>query len=313
MAMDRDKMLERILHLTLEILFQLTGEDYTVVMKTSSECCQATVSEGWGRPLSPITGPPPHPMKHKVINDQKILELTYKMIELLNGEVPIRCQDVAVYFSMEEWEYLEEHKDLYKDAMMEVPQPLISPGDHVRSSKKHVTSKDFTGDDHDVTQNTHEHQVIIPSITSAPHTTYELCYPVQLVFIPDSLQTVKQIKNESKDVDHQRVQVEETSYSFSQNQKCFPKKSYTVEKSYSCSDCGKCFKQKSDLVNHERIHTGEKPYSCLECNRSFNQKTHLNRHHKIHTGEKPYSCFKCEMRFTQKSNMAQHLKVHKEK
>ncbi|XP_077111460.1 uncharacterized protein LOC143767207 isoform X2 [Ranitomeya variabilis] len=127
MDRDRDKMAERILHLTLEILFRLTGEDYTVVKKTSSEHCQDPVSEGWGRPLSPITGPPPHPLIHEDINDQKILELTYKMIELLTGEVPIRCQDVTVYLSMEEWEYLEGHKDLYQDVMMEVPQPLTSP------------------------------------------------------------------------------------------------------------------------------------------------------------------------------------------
>ncbi|XP_077110164.1 uncharacterized protein LOC143766394 isoform X1 [Ranitomeya variabilis] len=127
MDMDRDKMAERILHLTLEILFRLTGEDYTVVKKTSSGRCQDPVSEGWGRPLSPISGPPPHPLIHEDINDQKILELIYKMVELLTGEVPIRCQDVAVYFSMEEWEYLEGHKDLYKDVMIEVPQPLTSP------------------------------------------------------------------------------------------------------------------------------------------------------------------------------------------
>ncbi|XP_073519551.1 uncharacterized protein [Phyllobates terribilis] len=105
----------------------LHNQDYTVVKKTSSERCQDPVSEGWGRPLSPITRPPPHPLIHEDINDQKILELTYKMIELLTGEVPIVCQDVAVYFSMEEWEYLEGHKDLYKDVMMEVPQPLTSP------------------------------------------------------------------------------------------------------------------------------------------------------------------------------------------
>ncbi|XP_073521689.1 uncharacterized protein [Phyllobates terribilis] len=104
----------------------LHNQDYTVVKKTSSERCQDPVSEGWGRPLSPITGPPPHPLIHEDINDQKILELTYKMIALLTGEVPIRCQDVAVYFSMEEWEYLEGHKDLCKDVMMEVPQPLTS-------------------------------------------------------------------------------------------------------------------------------------------------------------------------------------------
>ncbi|XP_069606460.1 gastrula zinc finger protein XlCGF66.1-like isoform X2 [Ranitomeya imitator] len=127
MDRDKNKKAERILHLTLEILFRLTGEDYTVVKKISSERCQTPVSEGLGRPSSPITGPPPHPLIHEDINDQKILELTYKMIELMTGEVPIRCQDVAVYFSMEEWEYLEGHKYLYKDVMMEVPQPLTSP------------------------------------------------------------------------------------------------------------------------------------------------------------------------------------------
>ncbi|XP_069612050.1 oocyte zinc finger protein XlCOF29-like [Ranitomeya imitator] len=89
MNMDRNKMAERIIHLTIEILFRLTGEDYTVVKKTSCEHCPDPVSEQWGRSLSPITGPPPHPLIHEDINDQKILELTYKMIELLTGEMTL--------------------------------------------------------------------------------------------------------------------------------------------------------------------------------------------------------------------------------
>ncbi|XP_044132616.1 zinc finger protein 2-like isoform X2 [Bufo gargarizans] len=109
-----------------------------MVKKISSERCQSTVSEGCGRSLSPITGPPPHPLIHEEINEQKILELIHKMVELLTGEVPIKCQDVAVYFSMEEWEYVEGHKDLYKDVMMEEHQPLTSPG---RSSKRRTPER----------------------------------------------------------------------------------------------------------------------------------------------------------------------------
>ncbi|XP_075118228.1 uncharacterized protein LOC142189116 [Leptodactylus fuscus] len=154
MKRDRNKMAESLLNLTLEIIYQLTGEGYTVVKKPSSGRCQAPVYEGYGGAQSPILGPPPHPLIQEEINGQKILELTNKMLELLTGEVtllgmlghytvtggvgvmtvslccqvPIRCQDVAVYFSMEEWEYLEGHKDLYKEVMMEDHQPLTSPG-----------------------------------------------------------------------------------------------------------------------------------------------------------------------------------------
>ncbi|KAM3938523.1 oocyte zinc finger protein XlCOF7.1-like isoform 2-T2 [Leptodactylus fuscus] len=133
MERDRNKMAESLLNLTLEIIYQLTGEDYTVVKKTSSGRCQAPVYEGYGGTLSPVPGPPPHCLIQEEINGQNILELTNKMLELLTGEVPIRCQDVAVYFSMEEWEYLEGHKDLYKEVMMEDHQPLTSAG---RSSKR---------------------------------------------------------------------------------------------------------------------------------------------------------------------------------
>ncbi|KAM5182187.1 uncharacterized protein ACMZJ9_002556 [Mantella aurantiaca] len=74
-----------------------------------------------------IMVPPPHSLKPERNNTKKILEVIQKMIGVLTGEVPIRCQDVTVYFSMEEWEYLEGHKDLYKDVMMDNQPPLTSP------------------------------------------------------------------------------------------------------------------------------------------------------------------------------------------
>ncbi|XP_073433354.1 gastrula zinc finger protein XlCGF66.1-like isoform X2 [Dendrobates tinctorius] len=111
--MDKDwtDITKRLLSIAFEIIYLLTGEDYTLVNKTSGGSHES------GR-RSPITDPPLHAQIRERSN-KKILELISKMTELLTGEVPIRCQDVTVYFSMEEWEYLEGHKDLYEDVMME--------------------------------------------------------------------------------------------------------------------------------------------------------------------------------------------------
>ncbi|XP_077321590.1 uncharacterized protein LOC143955413, partial [Lithobates pipiens] len=105
MTKDQSHVTERMLDLTLEIIYLLIGEGYRVVKKTSGKYVTSSRH---------ITVP----------SSVKILEVTKKIIDLLTKEVPIRCQDVTVYFSMEEWEYLEGHKDLYKDVMMEDRQTL---------------------------------------------------------------------------------------------------------------------------------------------------------------------------------------------
>ncbi|XP_075207525.1 uncharacterized protein LOC142312469 [Anomaloglossus baeobatrachus] len=329
MDMDRDKMAERILQLLLEILYRLTGEDYTVVKKASSERCQAPVSEGWGRPLSPITGPPPHPPIHEDINDQKILELTYKMIELLTGEVPIRCQDVTVYFSMEEWEYLEGHKDLYKDVMMEVPQPLTSP---VLSSKRTTPERcprpllpqDCKQEDPDVPQdhqgedlthiNTTETYVRGDEWCKEETPTYD--YPADdYSWCPQE----HQISSDFKIVkQNERFHIGIEQYSCSQCGKYFNHESdlvthqrtHRAEKLYSCSECGKCFNYESNLSRHQQIHKAEKPYSCSECGKCFNRKSVLVEHQRIHTGEKPYACSECGKCFNYESNLSRHQRIH---
>ncbi|XP_073453604.1 uncharacterized protein [Aquarana catesbeiana] len=131
-TMDEDwsHMTEKILNLSLEIIYLLTGEDYEVVKKTTRKHIThregQRLSKGFTKSRIPTISLPSSVIPEK-INNKKILEVTQKIIELLTGEVPIRCQDVTVYFSMEEWEYLEGHKDLYKDVMIEDQPPFTSP------------------------------------------------------------------------------------------------------------------------------------------------------------------------------------------
>ncbi|XP_063289950.1 zinc finger protein 282-like [Pelobates fuscus] len=69
------------------------------------------------------TVPPPHSLIHER-NNEKIV--TNK--NQLTGEVPVRCQDIAVFFSVEEWKYLERHRDLYNNVMVENHRSVSSLG-----------------------------------------------------------------------------------------------------------------------------------------------------------------------------------------
>ncbi|CAI9537818.1 unnamed protein product, partial [Staurois parvus] len=145
MEEDRSHMTEKILNLTLEIIYLLTGERFPL-LKSGDHMA--------------ITVPPCDSLNPERHNMQKILEVTKKMMELLTGEVPIRCQGVTVYFSMEEWEYLEGHKDLYKDVMMDNQPPLTSPdgsshGNPPERCPRPLYSRDSTQEGHTIP---HHHQ-----------------------------------------------------------------------------------------------------------------------------------------------------------
>ncbi|XP_077113097.1 uncharacterized protein LOC143768288 [Ranitomeya variabilis] len=325
MDMDRDKMAERMLHLTLEILFRLTGEDYTVVKKTSSDRCQDPVSEGWDRPLSPITGPPPHPLIREDINDQKILELTYKMIELLTGEVPVRCQDVAVYFSMEEWEYLEGHRDLYKDVIMEVPQPLTSPD---LSSKRTTPERcprpllpqDCNQEDPSAPQdhqgedlthiNTTETYVRGDEWCKEEIPTYD--YPDDCTRRSEGQLTSSIFKSDDLEIpqDTNEVIAFTPDIPSSIHSKDL---SSDLMKQVPSSNSLLTSKENQSLkrgIKKQSAPKAKKSFSCSECGKCFNEKSRFVTHQRTHTGEKPFSCSECGKCFNLKSDLVTHHRTH---
>ncbi|XP_073398381.1 uncharacterized protein [Dendrobates tinctorius] len=322
--MDRDKMVERIFHLTIEILFRLTGEDYTVV-KTSSERCQDPVSEGWVRPLSPITRFPPHPLIHEDINDQKILELTYKMIELLTREVPIRCQDVAVYFSMEEWEYLEGHKDLYKDVMMEVPQPLTSPG----LSSKRTTSErcprpllpqDCKQEDPNVPQdhqgedlthiNTTETYVRGDEWCKEEIPTYD--YPADDCTRRSEGQLTSSIfKSDDLEIPQDTIKENAITPDIPSSHHSKDLTSDPLKRVLSSGSLSTTKENQSNNISIEKQidSKGKKPFSYSEYENSFFEKTFV-KHEKIHIAENRLSCSECGKCCNQKSDLVKHQRTH---
>ncbi|XP_056406972.1 oocyte zinc finger protein XlCOF7.1-like [Hyla sarda] len=345
MERDRNKMADRIINLTLQILFQLTGEDYTVVKKSSSGRCRAPVCEEWGRTLSPIPGPPPHSLIHEEMDEQKIRELINKMMELLTGKVPIRCQDVAVYFSMEEWEYVEGHKDQYKDqVMMEDQQPLTSP---VRSSKRtalercprpldeqnmedittgkdllYIKATDIKEEDEETdVSGDEQYKEDIPTgnlpdscSRRSEENLISSDYKADDDITQDTYEEHSIIPDTPSALHSQDLSshpyIQDVQQNKSHRRSVKDKRAQREKKPFSCSECGKSFTSKSHLVEHQRTHTGEKPFACAECGKYFTQKSYLVEHQRTHTGEKPFSCPECGKCFPFKSGLVVHQRTH---
>ncbi|XP_068115436.1 zinc finger protein 773-like [Hyperolius riggenbachi] len=283
---------DTIVNLTQEIICLLTGESFPPVK------CGDHVT---------IPMPSPHSLISEGHTKQKILEVTRKMMELLTGEVPIRCQDVAVYFSMEEWQYIEGHQDLYKDAMME--NQLLTPLAQRPSIRNPSETRSSISSDHIMTDN----DLTDDSSDEIPH---------KATAHPEDHSNDESPPPPPREGSHDEEQ-QKKGFSCSECGKCFGciselerhQRSHMGEKSYSCPECGKCFAQKSSLGKHKKYHTAEeqnggRPHKCSECGKSFRLKLALAVHQRSHTGEKLFLCPECGKCFLDKSNLRKHQQLH---
>ncbi|XP_026547934.1 zinc finger protein with KRAB and SCAN domains 3-like, partial [Notechis scutatus] len=160
----------------------------------------------------------------------------------------VSFEEVAVYFSKEEWSQLDaDQKALHREVMLENSRNLASLG---YNEQKNKNCKE-------------EGQAI--HLKEGKEKRYQ-CMECGKTYIHSSSLNF-----------HKRIHTEEKPYQCMECGKNFRRKniliqhktSHTDKKLYQCMECGKSFSYYSSLIRHQSNHKGERPYKCMECGKTF--------------------------------------------
>ncbi|PIO27999.1 hypothetical protein AB205_0155590, partial [Aquarana catesbeiana] len=342
---DPGHMTERILDLTLEIVYLLTGESFPPVKP--------------GDHLT-ITVPSPQSMKPKRHTGKKILEVTNKIIELLTGE---GINQSGLKYPVKEWikeeedevgvmeKFFEGHKDPFEDFVIEpfsdtnpperCPRPLYSPDsiqeDHtiphhhqgeeqinIKVEVKEEEVEMYVGGDQPSTEE-------VGMIMKSEQEEMFLHININGCDVRNSSERHLLLSADCKSEDnvitqdppggnlntqniHHRPSCPETSMDPS-DQGESSHQSHTMianihVRSHTADRSTDPSNPKISCSPHEGAHRGENIFSCLGCGKSFKTKSELRIHLRSHT-RVTLTCSKCGKSFTKESEFLTHQRLHK--
>ncbi|CAH2321523.1 oocyte zinc finger -like isoform X2 [Pelobates cultripes] len=340
MKKHRDVKTQKILNITLEIIYLLTGEDYIVVKKP----CNRVKNRG-----SHVSEGSPTPLKNRS-TDKKILALTNKIIHLL--------ADV-------QWDYLEGPWDVLNGRMMVNQKFTSSFGDSMGEDNTEdlqmpVSSNDIIGEDSHVFHSNHESKCWgISKIRKRPHKSIDNirrkvdeCLETNLTDENNATENTQpeyvlyHIKEESDSSDEgnrsdtdfyssteplqsgKSVLCEDSSFTdtdynaadyTSTKDESDPCDEDTIESRISTptehlSDeiitfpIGKNFPHLEN-TSQQATHATARMFRCKECHQCFTNNSDLVQHLNFHK-ENKLTCSDCGKRFTYKADLVLHQRYH---
>ncbi|XP_069502085.1 zinc finger protein 420-like isoform X2 [Ambystoma mexicanum] len=172
----------------------------------------------------------------------------------------VTFDDIAVHFSVEEWEYLEEwQKDLHRDVMKENLDLLTSVGTRPRKRVKNMWCTKPSGEQ-DWEKFARGNKVLNVEKQSE-----------------GALNTIRRRPGRPRRTDNLPVKLQKV--------RKIPRVARPKDESILCPECGIGFSCKAFLKRHQNVHSGVRPFICSDCGRTFSRKCHLISHQCSHRGD----------------------------
>ncbi|KAM3848352.1 zinc finger protein 197-like [Vipera latastei] len=257
---------------------------------------------------------------------------TETIIELTTQEGYVSFEEVAVYFSEEEWSQLDpDQKALHWEVMVENHRNVSSLDNNGQENENSTEPFRVMTRGDRLEKPANQMKVQRHETNQSNNWNWEsssIDAPMQDLLAQQGkikkkhiMKNVKLFKDKLDVKEHYPTQTKGESKICRDNGKkltlpcenesfASQKRIHVGEKPYTCLEYGKSFRRSSHLTSHSWIHIGEKPYKCLECGKSFCKNISLTVHKRIHTGEKPYKCLECGKSFRTSSHLIYHKWIH---